>query len=173
MEAGFGNVISLPDGASDHKIPWIDELQDSLSSFKRIVLLNDGDDVGIIMRNELARRLGRSRCWRVSWPEGCKDPNDVLVGYGKEKLAEFVNGAEPWPLKALQETRNYVEDAYALLKGDVRMGIDVGIPALSHNYRVRPGELTIVSGAPGVGKSEFLDQVCLNLAKDHKWRFAV
>ena len=173
MEAGFGNVISLPDGASDHKIPWIDELQDSLSSFKRIVLLNDGDDVGIIMRNELARRLGRSRCWRVSWPEGCKDPNDVLVGYGTEKLAEFVNCAEPWPLKALQETRNYVEDAYALLKGDVRMGIDVGIPSLSHNYRVRPGELTIVSGAPGVGKSEFLDQVCLNLAKDHKWRFAV
>ena len=173
MEAGYSNVISVPDGASDKKLLWVEDLEDELKQFKRIVLLTDGDSVGIAMRNELARRLGRHRCWRVDWPEGCKDPNDMLVGYGAEKFKEFVDGAEPWPLKALHETRSYVNDAFALLNGDVKTGVSTGINALDLNYRVRAGELNIISGAPGVGKSEFLDQICLNLAAMEDWRFAV
>tara|TARA_Y100000361_G_C11161218_1_gene347477 strand:+ start:4332 stop:6029 length:1698 start_codon:yes stop_codon:yes gene_type:complete len=173
IEAGFSNVVSVPDGASDKKLQWIDDLQAEMESFKRIVLLTDGDAVGIAMRNELARRLGRHRCWRVEWPEGCKDPNDVLVGYGVEKLVEFVKAAEPWPLKALHETKSFADEAFALLHGEVKQGSSTGIRAMDFNYRIRPGELTIISGAPGVGKSEFLDQICLNMAKEHEWRFAV
>jgi len=173
IEAGFSNVVSVPDGASDKKLQWIDDLQTEIESFKRIVLLTDGDAVGIAMRNELARRLGRHRCWRVEWPEGCKDPNDVLVGYGVEKLVEFVKAAEPWPLKALHETKSFADEAFALLNGEVKQGSSTGIKAMDFNYRIRPGELTIISGAPGVGKSEFLDQICLNMAKEHQWRFAV
>ena len=173
MEAGYTNVISVPDGASDKKLEWVEELDNDLAGFKRIVLLTDGDSVGIAMRNELARRLGRHRCWRVDWPEGCKDPNDVLVGYGSPKLKEFVDNAEPWPLKALHETRSYVDDAFALLNGDVKTGISTGIDALDFNYKIRAGELNIISGAPGVGKSEFIDQICLNLAFREGWRFAV
>lgn len=173
IEAGFSNVVSVPDGASDKKLQWIDDLQTEMESFKRIVLLTDGDAVGIAMRNELARRLGRHRCWRVEWPEGCKDPNDVLVGYGVEKLVEFVRAAEPWPLKALHETKSFADEAFALLHGEVKQGSSTGIRAMDFNYRIRPGELTIISGAPGVGKSEFLDQICLNMAREHEWRFAV
>ncbi len=173
IEAGFSNVVSVPDGASDKKLQWIDDLQTEMESFKRIVLLTDGDAVGIAMRNELARRLGRHRCWRVEWPEGCKDPNDVLVGYGVEKLVEFVKAAEPWPLKALHETKSFADEAFALLHGEVKQGSSTGIRAMDFNYRIRPGELTIISGAPGVGKSEFLDQICLNMAREHEWRFAV
>ncbi len=65
MEAGYTNVISVPDGASDKKLEWVEELDKDLAGFKRIVLLTDGDSVGIALRNELARRLGRHRCWRV------------------------------------------------------------------------------------------------------------
>lgn len=173
LEAGLSNVISVPDGASDKKLKWIDELNGELNGFKRIVLLTDGDSVGIAMRNELARRLGRHRCWRVEWDEGCKDPNDVLIGYGKERLRELVETAEPWPLKALHETKAYADDAFALLNGEVKTGISTGITAMDWNYKVRAGELNIISGAPGVGKSEFMDQICLNLASEHGWRFAV
>ena len=41
LEAGLSNVISVPDGASDKKLSWIDELNGDLNSFKRIVLLTD------------------------------------------------------------------------------------------------------------------------------------
>ena len=173
LEAGMTNVTSVPDGASDKKLTWIDELNGDLNSFKRIVLLTDGDDAGLAMRNELARRLGRTRCWRVEWPDGCKDANDVFIGYGRDKLVELVDAAEPWPLKALHETKAYADDAFALLNGEVKRGVSTGIFAMDGNYRVRPGELNIISGAPGVGKSEFMDQICLNLAQEHDWRFAV
>ena len=35
-----------------------------------------------------------------------------------------------------------------------------------------PGELTIVSGVPNSGKSEWLDALAVNLAEMHDWRIA-
>lgn len=39
--------------------------------------------------------------------------------------------------------------------------------------QVVPGELTIVSGLPNSGKSEWLDALAVNLAKQHGWRFGL
>jgi replicative DNA helicase len=48
-----------------------------------------------------------------------------------------------------------------------------GVPGLDDNYMVKPGELTLVHGIPSSGKSEFLDQILLNLANYPGWKFAV
>lgn len=47
-----------------------------------------------------------------------------------------------------------------------------------HNERlyvlqVVPGELSIVTGLPNSGKSEWLDALAVNLAKKQGWRFAL
>ncbi len=39
--------------------------------------------------------------------------------------------------------------------------------------QVVPGELTIVTGVPNSGKSEWLDALAMNLAKAHGWSFAL
>ena len=39
--------------------------------------------------------------------------------------------------------------------------------------QVVPGELTIVTGLSNSGKSEWLDALTVNLAKEHGWRFAM
>lgn len=39
--------------------------------------------------------------------------------------------------------------------------------------QVVPGELTIVTGVPNSGKSEWLDALCCNLAEMHGWTFAM
>ena len=36
-----------------------------------------------------------------------------------------------------------------------------------------PGELTLVTGVPNSGKSEWLDALAVNLAERHGWRFAL
>jgi twinkle protein len=36
-----------------------------------------------------------------------------------------------------------------------------------------PGQLTIVTGYPSHGKSNFVDQLMVNLARQHDWKFAV
>ena len=36
-----------------------------------------------------------------------------------------------------------------------------------------PGELTIVTGVPNSGKSEWIDALLCNLATEHGWSFAM
>ena len=43
-----------------------------------------------MLREELAIRLGRDRCWYVTYPQGCKDANDVLQRFGEERGVEIL-----------------------------------------------------------------------------------
>lgn len=52
-------------------------------------------------------------------------------------------------------------------------GMDTGWDCLSEHYRPQPGYMTIVTGIPGHGKSEFVDALMVNMAMEHDWRFAV
>lgn len=51
-------------------------------------------------------------------------------------------------------------------------GFSTGWPSLDRHYTVAPGQLTIVTGWPGCGKSEWLDALMVNLMP-HDWKFAV
>ena len=52
-------------------------------------------------------------------------------------------------------------------------GKSTGFRCLDDIYTVLPGQLTVVTGQPGSGKSEWVDAVMVNLALDHDWKFAV
>lgn len=51
-------------------------------------------------------------------------------------------------------------------------GASTGWLSIDAHYTVVPGQLTIVTGWPGSGKSEFVDALMLNLARQG-WRFAI
>jgi twinkle protein len=51
-------------------------------------------------------------------------------------------------------------------------GFKTGWPSVDKHYTVLPGQLTIVTGWPGSGKSEWVDALAVNLIKD-KWGFAI
>jgi len=40
-------------------------------------------------------------------------------------------------------------------------------------YSVAPGMVTVITGWPGSGKSEFLDAMLVNLFENHGWKFAI
>ena len=65
--------------------------------------------------------------------------------------------------------RNRVADLWD--KG-LPAGTSTGWPSLDKHYTVAPGHLTIVTGWPGSGKSEWLDALIMNLARQG-WRFAI
>lgn len=46
-------------------------------------------------------------------------------------------------------------------------------PGLSKHYRIAKRELTVITGLPSHGKSEWLDAVMVNLAQQHSMKFAV
>ncbi|KAJ0083192.1 hypothetical protein Patl1_11533 [Pistacia atlantica] len=65
-------------------------MSDAKSTLKRlascIILATDGDLPGQALAEELARRLGKERCWRVKWPKSYevnhfKDANEAVIAF--------------------------------------------------------------------------------------------
>jgi len=52
-------------------------------------------------------------------------------------------------------------------------GSETGWVALDGMLSIEPGYMTVVTGWPGSGKSEWLDALALNLIKDEDWCFAI
>ncbi|KAF3618403.1 Twinkle -like protein, chloroplastic/mitochondrial [Capsicum annuum] len=176
-EAGFRNCVSVPDGAppfiSDKELPPVDKAS-------RIILATDGDPPGQALAEELARRLGRERCWRVTWPnktsiDRCKDANEVLMYLGPGALREVIEGAELYPIQGLFNFKDYFTeiDAYYHQTIGYELGVSTGWRSLNQLYNVVPGELTIVTGVPNSGKSEWIDALLCNLNHSVGWKFAL
>ena len=48
--------------------------------------------------------------------------------------------------------------------------MDTGIVGLKEHFRVRRGDLTVVTGVPGDGKTSFVNEVVCRLALAYGWR---
>lgn len=184
-DCGVMNATSVPNGApnkvnegkidpkQDKQFGFLWAARKILSSAEKIIICSDDDAPGQALAEEIARRVGRAKCWTVSYPEDCKDINDVLMKHGRDKVVETIESARPWPVAGLFEAEHYrdkVEELY--LKGPGR-GEATGFPDVDEIYTVAGGFVTIVTGMPGSGKSEMIDMIMFNLAKRLSWKFAV
>ncbi|KAM1213089.1 hypothetical protein PS2_004548 [Malus domestica] len=192
-EAGFRNCVSVPDGAppkvsskelppeeKDTKYQYLWNCKEYLKKASRIVLATDGDGPGQALAEELARRLGRERCWRVKWPkkndkENFKDANEVLMYLGSDVLKGVIEDAELFPIRGLFNFANYFDelDAYYHRTLGYEYGVSTGWKNLNDLYNVVPGELTIVTGVPNSGKSEWIDALLCNLSASVGWKFVL
>jgi twinkle protein len=178
--AGVPNAFSVPDGAppagskpSETKFEYLINCSAYLDPLKKIILAVDNDHPGQTLEAELARRLGPERCFRVRWPEGCKDANDVLLQYGAEELRRCITDAKPYPLDGVLYVADLSGDVMTLLREGLPGGVSTGWESMDRHYTVQPGQLTVVTGIPSHGKSQVLDALMINLAEEHGWVFAV
>jgi twinkle protein len=187
-EAGISNVVSVPDGApkevkagdpdpDDAKFSYVAGCAEDLNRLERIVLATDNDGPGLALAEELARRLGKERCWRVRWPDSgdvqCKDANDVLLMHGADVLRECIDRAEPYPIAGLHSIFDFADETLLLYRDGRQRGLLTGWKSLDEYMTIRPGELSVATGVPGSGKSEFIDSLTVNLAQNYGWRFAL
>jgi twinkle protein len=178
--AGFLNCVSVPDGAPSpttknyaSKFEFLENCEEFLKGIKKVILAVDNDEPGKVLEEELARRLGREKCERTVWPEGCKDANEVLVKCGRDKLRECIKMARPYPLVGIFEVTDIYSDIQTLYRNGLQKGALPGWPSVNELYSVRTGEWSLVTGIPGSGKSEWLDAMLVNLARDEGWKFAL
>jgi len=184
-EAGLNNVVSVPNGAQtigradddSAGFVYLGNCAAELERLKRIVLAVDADDKGRALEEELARRLGRERCWRVQWPNGgdvqCKDANETLLAHGASVVRECIENAAPYPIAGLHNVIEYAEETIGLYRDGRKRGLSTGWPSVDGLMTIRPGELSVVTGIPNHGKSEFVDALTVNLAERYGWVFAV
>ncbi|XP_015577268.2 twinkle homolog protein, chloroplastic/mitochondrial [Ricinus communis] len=192
-EAGFRNCVSVPDGApgqvsqkelpskeQDTKYQYLWNCKEYLDKASRIILATDGDPPGQALAEEIARRIGRERCWRIRWPKKSKDThfkdaNEVLMYLGPTALREVIDNAELYPISGLFNFMEYFDeiDAYYHRTLGLEYGASTGWSSLDGLYNVMPGELTIVTGVPNSGKSEWIDALLCNLNRSVGWKFAL
>lgn len=186
MQACGGYVVSVPNGVAGKRTEgdilikednrfaylWQDEkLIPELEQFDKIILATDADEPGLILRDELALRLGESRCWYVTYPEGCKDANDVLARFGEThedgvvKLREAIDGAKP------------LRPGFLVRPGDIPprsnvVSVSTGWTFFDPHLRIERPELLVVTGIPNHGKGQFIRCLAFTLAETHGWRTA-
>ncbi|KAB2028713.1 hypothetical protein ES319_D05G114800v1 [Gossypium barbadense] len=127
-EAGFRNCVSVPAGAppsvskkevpaeeQDTKYRYLWNWKEYFKKASRIILVTDGDLPGQALAEELARRLGRERCWRVKWPKKndvghFKDANEVLMYLGPSVLKDIIDNAELYPIRGLFNFSSFFDE---------------------------------------------------------------
>lgn len=178
--AGFLNAVSVPDGGINPevkqiqtKLDYLDNCSDYFKNMHRIYLSTDSDAPGIRLREELARRLGKSRCWIVRYPNDCKDANEVLIKHGKDKLKECIENAELYPIEGIHYANERRDELKDLYDNGFPNGAKTGYSNLDELITFYGSQLTIVTGIPSHGKSNFMDQLMIKLAINHNWSWGI
>ena len=164
-EAGIKTAISVPNGASkgSQKLEWLEEFIHIFEG-KKIYLATDMDEAGIALRNELARRLGKSNCYIVEFPY--KDANETLVHGGPDKLVECYNSASPFPVEGVDDAFTVRDEIIRLYEEGTPKGYDSGYD-MDSEFQWYPGQVTLITGIPGHGKSTWLKNIIYRLAERH------
>jgi twinkle protein len=178
-------AVSVPNGApmkvsegridpqEDPKFRFLWDAKEYIDAAKRIFIATDTDGPGEALAEEIARRVGKSKCWRIKFPEGIKDGNDCLVKCGKEAFKRSTQEAEPWPIQGLYDAQHFRDLVRELYDKGAGKGESTGYSSVDDLYTVVPGQVTIVTGIPSSGKSEFIDQIMVNLAQNKSWKFGI
>ena len=164
-EAGIKTAISVPNGASkgSQKLEWLEEFIHVFDG-KKIYLATDMDEAGVALRNELARRLGKDNCYIIEFPH--KDANDTLIKEGKEALLNCYKSASAFPVDGIDDASSVKEELYQLFESGTPEGYTAGYD-MDNEFIWHPGQVTLVTGIPGHGKSTFLKNIIYRLAAMH------
>ena len=174
-EAGYKNCVSIPNGAPSVEaknyqthFSYLETCEKYLTG-KKHVLFVDSDAPGLKLEAELARRLGQGSCSRVRLPDGFKDANEYLVAKGFEALKEAVKAAVAYPVSGILSGNDLASRIETLHVKGLTPGVGTGWQAVTHYFSVREGEMTVVTGIPNHGKSNWLDAMLVNIARNEDW----
>jgi twinkle protein len=174
-EAGLYAVVSVPNGAGtgNARLEYLDNCWSAFGDKEKIILATDNDLPGQKLRDELCRRLGVERCYQVTYPEGCKDLNDVLVKHGSAAVKEVVHGGTLWPIKGILT----MDEIFPTVADWWENGYPPGAKARVHGFdsllTFAPGQMTVVTGIPGHGKDEFCNLLMASLSQAENWPWGV
>ena len=170
--AGFRNVISVPNGAQKNLTYLDDFIETHFENKQRIYIAADTDAKGLELRGELVRRFGEEKCRIVTYGEGCKDANELLMSQGADALRRALAEAQEIPLEGVFTASDVREELERLFEKGLQKGAVLKMGELDGLLSLEVGRLMIVTGIPGDGKSEFLDEMAVRLSLTYGWRCA-
>lgn len=161
---GIKNCISVPNGANDNDDYWKNS-EKYLKNVKKFIIALDNDEKGNDLKEKVAQRLGRFRCEFIEWKN--KDANGDLIS---GDIESSLSNRRKFPVSGTFQ----VEDMYS----DILALYDNGLPDtlspqnscfgnLKSVFSVMRGQLSVITGIPSHGKSNYSEWHVLNMVKDY------
>jgi len=147
-QSGYKNVVSAPSGANN--LTWIETCWEWLKG-REIIVWADNDKPGLEFADNVRRRLDNVK---IIVADGLKDANEVLYKHGPEKVLEIIQS------KIYEMPSGLLDMAHEEYKETTAGGIETGFYGYdSYVGDWKDGDLTVVFGRNGEGKTTFISQV--------------
>ncbi|KAJ2720303.1 hypothetical protein GGI07_004679 [Coemansia sp. Benny D115] len=153
-------AVSLPRGA--YQLP-LDAMR-ALERFERVYVWLDDGHQGVEASRLIARKLGVDRCLVVTGPAAAQ----AVAQPGGRELADILDEAQPLPhdqvvgFASLRDAVRFEAANPELIRGVPSKDLPGWNDCLKG---LRPGELTILSGATGCGKTTIASQLSLDFCR--------
>jgi len=169
IENGFDNVISVPNGAGTN-LSYLDESIELFEQIDKIYLSTDNDSKGIILRDELIRRLGSEKCLIINYKQH-KDANEYFCKNVSE-FKQLIPNAIKVPISGIIEVDSFHNDIIDLYENGNNSGLGLNHD-IDNNLLWELGRLVVVTGIPQSGKSEFIDFVISKMNLIYGWKIGI
>ena len=169
IQCGFPRVLSVPDGApaerignsASDKYSYLEDAYKLLESTREIIIAADGDEPGKNLLHDLSWLLGRTRCKFLKYPQGCKDINDVYLEHGAQGVKDLIDNSEWIKINGKYK----MSELPPMPTPEV---ISTGLYQMDEHYKIRYGDLCIVTGIPSHGKTSVVNDICCRVADRDK-----
>jgi archaellum biogenesis ATPase FlaH len=157
---GEVNVVSVPTGAKG--FTWVPYCWDFLCRFDTLIVFGDYEHGHITLLEEMRERFpGTVKHVRPEDYKDCKDANEILMKYGKQAVIDAVENA-------VVVDDPHVRRLAGIERRDMGEAIDTGITKLNRTIGgFFLGQLVILTGERGLGKSTLGSQFVLEAVRQH------
>lgn len=172
LQCGYTNVLSIPMGASkslnniEKKLefatdPYIVQL---FRGVRRFYIAMDGDEAGQVFKEHLIEKLGKTRCFVVSYPPGYKDSNEVYAGdtkkglepQGKTGIENLFKEAVPYPVRGIITIWDVKREIDHIASVGYDKGYVINNSRIDKLMALRKDLTVVFTGISNHGKSTFL-----------------
>ena len=170
IQAGYTRAVSLPDGWTEAggKRQVLIDAETMLRRSPYVIVAGDSDEVGASLPKTVANVLAGHDVRFVTWPDGCKDANDVLALLGEGELARRLTDA-----KRIDPAGGFITGMSDLPPMPARRVLRVGMKPDDFALAFEVGAMSVGTGTPGSGKSTFTTFAAYHIAKSEQIRVGI
>lgn len=167
IQSGYSRAVSLPDGWTEEggKRQVLIDAEAALRKAPFVIVAGDADEVGKSLPKTVANILAGCDVRFVTWPEGCKDANDVLVHLGEGELSRCLTAA-----KRIDPPGGFITGISDLPPLPDRRVLRLGMKPYDFALAFEVGTMSVGTGTPGAGKSTFTTFAAYEIARNERVR---
>ena len=165
-ECGIENAVSVPTGAKG--FTWVPYCWNFLCRFHTLIVFGDHENEHITLLDEMARRFpGTIKHVQPDDYLDCKDANEILQKHGRAAIVRAIEQAVPIENPRIKRLSEVERKDMTKLKT-----INSGIRKLDQMIGgFHLGQLVILTGERGLGKSTLASQFCVQAVQQKKTVF--